>query len=200
MLIRLEDVGVYRVLGQTLDDAAGEAFDKVAKLMRLPYPGGPAIDELARSGDPLRFDLPRSMLKSRDFNFSFSGLKTAVRYLLPKLELTDDVRPDLCASFQEAVIDVLVSKTIAAAKATRSELITVSGGVSRNSWLRARMSEAAASEGFKLKLAAPHLTTDNAAMIAYVAVERFLRGFKTDLSDDADPNLGLGPPINSTGR
>ena len=200
MLIRLEEVGVYRVLGQTLDDAAGEAFDKVAKLMRLPYPGGPAIDELARSGDPLRFHLPRSMLKSRDFNFSFSGLKTAVRYLLPKLKLEDDVRPDLCASFQEAVIDVLVSKTIGAAKATRSELITVSGGVSRNSRLRVRMSEAAASEGFKLKLAAPHLTTDNAAMIAYVAVERFLRGFKTDLSDDADPNLGLGPPINRTGR
>ena len=200
MLIRLEDVGVYGVLGQTLDDAAGEAFDKVAKLMRLPYPGGPAIDELARSGDPLRFDLPRSMLKSRDFNFSFSGLKTAVRYLLPKLELEDGVRPDLCASFQEAVIDVLVSKTIAAAKATRSELITVSGGVSRNSRLRVRMSEAAASEGFKLKLAAPPLTTDNAAMIAYVAVEQFLRGFKTDLSDDADPNLGLGPPINSAGR
>ena len=199
MLIRLENVGAYRVLGQTLDDAAGEAFDKVAKLMRLPYPGGPAIDELARSGDPLRFDLPRSMLKSRDFNFSFSGLKTAVRYLLPKLEL-EVVRADLCASFQEAVIDVLVSKTIAAAKATRSELITVSGGVSRNSRLRTRMSEAAASEGFQLKLAAPHLTTDNAAMIAYVAVERFLRGFKTDLSDDADPNLGLGPLINRTDR
>jgi N6-L-threonylcarbamoyladenine synthase len=190
MLIRLEDVGVYRVLGQTLDDAAGEAFDKVAKLMGLPYPGGPAIDELARSGDPRRFDLPRSMLKSRDFNFSFSGLKTAVRYLLPKLE--GDFRPDLAACFQEAVVDVLVRKTIAAAKATHSELITVSGGVSRNARLRARMSEAAASNGFKLKLAAPHLTTDNAAMIAYVAVERFLRGFKTDLSDDADPNLGLG--------
>ena len=190
MLIRLEDVGVYHVLGQTLDDAAGEAFDKVAKLMELPYPGGPAIDELARSGDPLRFALPRSMLRSRDFNFSFSGLKTAVRYLLPKLE--DDFRSDLCASFQEAVVDVLVRKTIAAAKATHSELITVSGGVSRNSRLRARMSEATARDGFKLKLAAPHLTTDNAAMIAYVAVERFLRGFKTDLSDDADPNLGLG--------
>lgn len=189
MLIRLEDVGVYSMLGQTLDDAAGEALDKVAKLMGLPYPGGPIIDELAKGGDPQRFDLPRSMLRSRDFNFSFSGLKTAVRYLLPKLQ--GDFQLDLCASFQEAVIDVLISKTIAAAKANGSELITVSGGVSRNSRLRARMSEAAATSGFGLKLAAPHLTTDNAAMIAYVAVERFLRGFRTNLSDDADPNLQL---------
>jgi N6-L-threonylcarbamoyladenine synthase len=189
MLIRMEDVGVYSLLGQTLDDAAGEAFDKVAKLMGLPYPGGPIIDELARGGDPERFDLPRSMLGSRDFNFSFSGLKTAVRYLLPKLE--GDFQSDLCASFQEAAIDVLIRKTIAAAKATRSELVTVSGGVSRNSRLRARMSEAATASGFRLKLAAPYLTTDNAAMIAYVAVERFLRGFQTDLSDDADPNLSL---------
>lgn len=189
MLIRLENVGVYRLLGQTLDDAAGEAFDKVAKLIGLPYPGGPVIDELARGGDPQRYDLPRSMLKSRDFNFSFSGLKTAVRYLLPKLD--GDFQSDLCASFQEAVIDVLVGKTIAAAKATRSQLVTVSGGVSRNARLRAKMGEAAAASGFSLKLAPPDLTTDNAAMIAYVAVERFLRGFETNLSDDADPNLSL---------
>ncbi|MBV8415335.1 MAG: tRNA (adenosine(37)-N6)-threonylcarbamoyltransferase complex transferase subunit TsaD, partial [Verrucomicrobia bacterium] len=101
-LVRLDEVGSYYLLGRTLDDAAGEAFDKVAKLLGLPYPGGPEVDRLAIKGDRKRFDLPRSMLNSGDFNFSFSGLKTAVRYLLPKIG--GDYRADLCASFQEAVV------------------------------------------------------------------------------------------------
>ena len=190
LLVHLTDVGIYHLLGRTLDDAAGEAFDKVAKLLGLPYPGGPEIDRLAKQGNPKRFDLPRSMLSSRDLNFSFSGLKTAVRYLLPKLE--GDFRADLCASFQEAVVDVLVRKAVSATKACGTHLLTVSGGVSGNSRLRSKMTDAAAAAGLDLKLANPALSTDNAAMIAYAALERYLRGYRSDVSEDADPNLRIG--------
>ena len=138
-------------------------------------------------GNPKKFDLPRSMLNSGDFNFSFSGLKTAVRYLLPKLE--GDFHADLCASFQEAVVDVLVQKTIRAAKQSGVNLVTVSGGVSANSRLRSKMMDATAAAGLDLKLASPSLSTDNAAMIAYAALERYLLGYRSDLSEDADPNL-----------
>jgi N6-L-threonylcarbamoyladenine synthase len=189
LLVRSTGVGAYHLLGRTLDDAAGEAFDKVAKLLDLPYPGGPEIDRLARQGNPKKFDLPRSMAKSGDFNFSFSGLKTAVRYLLPKLE--GDFHADLCASFQEAVVDVLVQKTIRAAERSGVQLVTVSGGVSANSRLRSKMLDAATSAGLDLKLASPSLSTDNAAMIAYAALERYLLGYRTDLREDADPNLQL---------
>ncbi len=189
LLVRSTGVGAYHLLGRTLDDAAGEAFDKVAKLLDLPYPGGPEIDRLARQGNRKKFDLPRSMAKSGDFNFSFSGLKTAVRYLLPKLE--GDFHADLCASFQEAVVDVLVQKTIRAAERSGVQLVTVSGGVSANSRLRLKMLEATTSAGLDLKLASPSLSTDNAAMIAYAALERYLLGYRTDLGEDADPNLQL---------
>ena len=189
MLVRLHGVGCYDLLGRTVDDAAGEAFDKVAKLLELSYPGGPEIDRLARQGDPRKFDLPRSMLNSGDFNFSFSGLKTAVRYLLPKLE--GDFQADLCASFQEAVVDVLVQKTIRAAKGAGVRLVTVSGGVSANSRLRSKIKESSMAAGLDLKLANSSLSTDNAAMIAYAALERYLRGYRSDLSEDADPNLKL---------
>jgi N6-L-threonylcarbamoyladenine synthase len=190
LLVRLLQVGQYTRLGSTLDDAAGEAFDKVAKLLGLGYPGGPLIDRLSSNGDRERFALPRSMLKSGDANFSFSGLKTAVRYLLPKVGPNDTA--DVCASFQEAVVDVLIQKTLAAAKAQDCDLITVSGGVSCNSRLRKRMSAEAARAGLELKLAEPFLTTDNAAMIAYAAAERRKFGEPGDLSEDADPSLGLG--------
>lgn len=189
MLVRSTGIGAYHLLGRTLDDAAGEAFDKVAKLLELPYPGGPEIDRLARQGNPKKFDLPRSMAKSGDFNFSFSGLKTAVRYLLPKLE--GDFHADLCASFQEAVVDVLVQKTVRAAERSGVQLVTVSGGVSANSRLRSRMLEATTSARLDLKLASPSLSTDNAAMIAYAALERYQLGYRTDLREDADPNLQL---------
>jgi N6-L-threonylcarbamoyladenine synthase len=189
MLVRSTGIGAYHLLGRTLDDAAGEAFDKVAKLLELPYPGGPEIDRLARQGNPKKFDLPRSMAKSGNFNFSFSGLKTAVRYLLPKLE--GDFHADLCASFQEAVVDVLVQKTIRAAERSGVQLVTVSGGVSANSRLRSRMLEATTSARLDLKLASPSLSTDNAAMIAYAALERYQLGYRTDLREDADPNLQL---------
>ncbi len=192
MLVEIEKVGRYKLLGQTVDDAAGEAFDKVGKLLGLPYPGGPNVDRLAREGDPARFDFPRSMLDSGDFAFSFSGLKTAVRYLLPKLEAAPPL-PDLCASFQEAVVDVLVEKTVRAARATRQRVVALSGGVSCNSRLREKMRAACERAGLQLLIAPPALSTDNAAMIGYVAALRFSHGETSLLTADIDPNLRLVP-------
>ena len=189
LLVEVVAVGDYRILGRTVDDAAGEAFDKVAKMLGLAYPGGPEIERCARGGDPARFDLPRSMLRSGDANFSFSGVKTAVRYLLPKVA-GDDVR-DLCASFQRAVVDVLVAKTLAAARAARCTLVTVSGGVSCNKELRARMSLGCEAAGLALRFAATQLCTDNAAMIAFAASQHFQRGDETPLTSEIDPNLAL---------
>ena len=189
LLVEVLALNRYRVLGRTLDDAAGEAFDKVAKLLGLGYPGGPAIEGRARHGDPARFDLPRSMLESRDHNFSFSGLKTAVRYLLPKLkgEFVDDV----CASFQRAVVDVLVKKTIRAARECQSRLVTVSGGVSCNHELRDRLRAACESAGFNFRGADSPLCTDNAAMIALVASLKLRAGMTSSVADEIDPNLAL---------
>lgn len=224
LLVEVSGVGEYQILGRTVDDAAGEAFDKVAKMLGLAYPGGPEVERCAREGDPARFDFPRSMLRSPDANFSFSGLKTAVRYLLPKLDhavipsgvegsgdLTrsaegdsallgsatgslgfaqDDVR-DVCASFQRAVVDVLVAKTIAAARARGRSLVTVSGGVSCNGELRVRMAAACGRAGLELRFAEPRLCTDNAAMIAFAAMQRFESGAATPLTTEIDPNLAL---------
>ncbi len=166
-------------------DAAGEAFDKVAKLLGLGYPGGPEIEKRARDGDLRRFDLPRSMLDSE--NFSFSGLKTAVRYLLPKLN--GDFLADVCASFQQAIMDVLVRKSIAAAQKYGVNLVTVSGGVSCNQELRRQLREACAREGFEFRNAEPWLCTDNAAMIAFAALLRLQAGSQSKVTDEIDPNL-----------
>jgi N6-L-threonylcarbamoyladenine synthase len=188
----LMDVGGlddYRVLGRTLDDAAGEAFDKVAKLLGLGYPGGPEIERRAQGGNPARFDLPRSMMHSGDHNFSFSGLKTAVRYLLPKIAEGDIT--DVCASFQAAVIDILVRKTIAAAKSCGRDLITLSGGVSCNRALRDALEKACADVGFQCRIAPAQLSTDNAAMIAFAAMLRFEQGVTSDVTQEIDPNLAL---------
>jgi N6-L-threonylcarbamoyladenine synthase len=187
MSVQVAGLGDYRLIGRTVDDAAGEAFDKVAKMLRLGYPGGPEIEKNARKGNASRFDLPRSMLDSE--NFSFSGLKTAVRYLLPKLQ--GDFLADLCASFQQAIVDVLVRKTIAAAKRYDVDLITVSGGVSCNEELRRQLRDACDGEGFKFKSAEPWLCTDNAAMIAFAASLRLDAGFESKVTEEIDPNLAL---------
>jgi N6-L-threonylcarbamoyladenine synthase len=192
LLVEVRALGDYRILGHTVDDAAGEAFDKVAKMLGLGYPGGPEIEQQALSGDPARFDFPRSMLDSGDHNFSFSGLKTAVRYRLADLpEVSDGTRADLCASFQRAVLEVLVKKTRRAARSCAAKLITVSGGVSCNEELRARMSEACNRAGVKLLTAAPKLCTDNAAMIAFAASLRFQAGYTSEVTQEIDPNLAL---------
>ena len=189
MLVEVHGLNNYRLIGRTVDDAAGEAFDKVAKLLGLGYPGGPEIERRARGGDSARFDLPRSMLDSE--NFSFSGLKTAVRYLLPKLR--GDFLADLCASFQQAVIEVLVRKTMAAAQKYNVDLVTVSGGVSCNQELRRQLGNACARDGFEFKSAEAWLCTDNAAMIAFAAFLRLRAGLGSTVTEEIDPNLPLIP-------
>ena len=198
LLVNVRGVGDYEILGTTLDDAAGEAFDKVAKLLGLGYPGGPEIETRAQTGNAKKFDLPRSMLNSGDLNFSFSGLKTAVRYLLekpsviPKREDAEGPRKrrenirevprsarddicidDLCASFQEAVIDVLREKSLRALQQTKSRRLTLSGGVSCNRALRENLRAACQKNGIEFLVAEPWLCTDNAAMIAFAAMLRF---------------------------
>jgi N6-L-threonylcarbamoyladenine synthase len=187
MLLRVDGLSDYQLIGRTVDDAAGEAFDKVAKMLGFGYPGGPEIEKRAHGGDPNRFNLPRSMLDSE--NFSFSGLKTAVRYLLPKLK--GDYVEDLCASFQQAIVDVLVRKTIAAAQKYDVDLVTVSGGVSCNGELRRQLRDACARQGCKFKSAEAWLCTDNAAMIAFAASLRLQAGFESKLTEEIDPNLAL---------
>ena len=199
MSVLVRGLADYQLIGRTLDDAAGEAFDKVAKMLGLAYPGGPEIEKHARGGDPNRFDLPRSMPDSE--NFSFSGLKTAVRYLLPKIgerrltqtpyNLDERVLADLCASFQQAIIDVLVTKTIAAAQKHHVDQVTVSGGVSCNQELRRQLGEACQHAGFELKTVESWLCTDNAAMIAFAALLRLQAGFQSKVTQEIDPNLAL---------
>jgi N6-L-threonylcarbamoyladenine synthase len=187
MTVFVRDAGVYKIIGRTVDDAAGEAFDKIAKLLGLGYPGGPEIEKHAADGDPKRFDLPRSMPDSE--NLSFSGLKTAVRYLLPTL--SGDYLADVCASVQAAIVDVLVRKTIDAAKKHDVDLVTVSGGVSCNQELRNQLREACKRHGLELKTAEPSLCTDNAAMIAFAAMLKLDRGLSSGVTEEIDPNLAL---------
>ena len=187
MSILVRGLGDYEVIGRTVDDAAGEAFDKIAKLLGLGYPGGPEIEKQAARGDPNRFDLPRSMRDSE--NFSFSGLKTAVRYLLPKLK--DDYLADVSASVQRAIVDVLVAKSIDAAKKHDVDLVTISGGVSCNRELRKQMGDACKRHALQLKTAEPWLCTDNAAMIAFAAMLKLNSGFSSRVTEEIDPNLAL---------
>lgn len=195
MLVHMPDVHSYELLGQTLDDAAGEAFDKVARLMGLGFPGGPAIDELAGKGDPQAISFPRAMEGSGDLDFSMSGLKTAVlRHVRAEQAAGREIDPaDLAASFQEAIVDVQVSKTIEAARRTRVETILLGGGVVANSRLRERMECDAGNEGLSVLAPPPELCTDNAAMIACVGAARLARGERTPLDVAADPNLVLAP-------
>lgn len=192
MLVRMNGVGDYHLLGRTRDDAAGEAFDKIAKMIGLPYPGGPEIDKLARLGRANAHAFPRSFLDGRSLEFSFSGLKTAVLYELPRLRLEDPAAlADVCASVQEAICEVLVEKLVLAARQTGEKLVTVSGGVSCNRGLRARLAVRCEQEDLTLLLARPELSTDNAAMIAYAAAQRFKLGQTSALEADVDPNLPL---------
>lgn len=196
LLVRIYGTGMYRLLGRTVDDAAGEAFDKVGKLLGLPYPGGPHVAKMAMQGDPSRFPFPRSMMGSGDYNFSFSGLKTAVRYLLPKHQPVPVA--DVCASFQEAVVDVLVSKTLQAVRAERLDTLAISGGVSCNVHLRDRFASACAKAGVHLLVAPSALCTDNAAMIAYVAALKLESGVNSQLDAEIEPSLNASAWLNAS--
>jgi N6-L-threonylcarbamoyladenine synthase len=189
MLVEMSDHGSYRVLGSTIDDAAGEAFDKVARYLGLGYPGGPAIDRLSMEGDASAVRFPRAMLED-GYDFSFSGLKTAVVNYVRKHP--DVSTPDVCASFQEAVVDVLVTKARRAAADTGARALCLGGGVAANSQLRERFLDACVEDGLHGFLPSRAMCTDNAAMVAAAGYWRLRHDGPTPLDAGADPNLGLG--------
>ncbi len=196
-LMLLRSLTESRPLGRTRDDAAGEAYDKVASILELGYPGGPIIDKLARQGDPRAVQLPRTWLEPDSLDFSFSGIKTAVLYHvhgpgrttggLEKLSEQD--KADICASFQAAVVDVLVGKTMQAVRQTGVRTVMVGGGVAANSALRARMQEESDRRDIQLYLAQRTYCTDNGAMIAYLGWQMFRRGIVTPLDVTATPTV-----------
>ena len=190
LLLDVAGPGDYRKLGGTRDDAAGEAFDKVGKMLGLPYPGGPEIEKTARGGNPAAYDFPRSMLHDPHLDFSFSGLKTAVLYTLQREHGKVSV-PNLSASFQQAVIEILIGKTLRAAGQSGRKTIALSGGVSLNRALRDAFSIACNRAGLALATAAPDFCTDNAAMIGFAALLRHLHGGSSPLGEDIHPNLPL---------
>lgn len=180
----------YRKLGGTRDDAAGEAYDKVGKMLGLPYPGGPEIEKAALAGDAGAYDFPRSMMHDVHLDFSFSGMKTSVLYALQRAQGQLSM-PDVAASFQQAVIDVLVGKTMRAVHETGRRVVALSGGVSMNKALRRAFERACAEENVRLVVASPDFCTDNAAMIAFAGLVRFFAGESTPLEEDVHPNLPL---------
>lgn len=189
LLVAMDDHGSYRVLGQTVDDAAGEAFDKVARFLGLGYPGGPAIDRIAMDGDPSAIAFPRPMLDDGN-DFSFSGLKTAVVQYVRK---HPDVEvEDVAASFQAAVVDVLVTKLLRVAEEAGVETIVIGGGVAANSELRTRLLDEGVTNGLRVILPSISLCTDNAAMVASVAWWRLLADGPTPLDGGAYPGLRIG--------
>jgi len=176
MLIEVRAIGDYRLLGETRDDAAGEAFDKTAKLLGLPYPGGPELARLAERGKPGTFNFPRPMLDRPGLEFSFSGLKTAVVHALRGREITDAVRADVAEGVQLAIVETLTTKALRALEQTDLDTLVVSGGVSANRSLRARLTEAARREGARVYYPRIEFCTDNAAMIAVAGLARLQAG------------------------
>ncbi len=189
-LMDVAGVGQYTLLGETIDDAAGEAFDKSAKLLGLPYPGGPKLAKMAEAGDPKRFSLPRPLLHSGDLNFSFAGLKTAVLTQARKCEAAGltDWQADLARCFEEAATDVLLAKSLAAMKQTNRKVLVVAGGVGANRRLRAKLDAAALAQGFKVHYPELQFCSDNGAMIALAGALRLARG-----EHDAVVGFGVKP-------
>jgi N6-L-threonylcarbamoyladenine synthase len=192
-IVHFEDWGEYHVMGSTIDDAAGEAFDKLARYLGLGYPGGPAIDAGSEGGDPAAVPFPRA-LADRPFDFSFSGLKTSVTTYVRREHAAGTLLPmaDLTASIQEAIVDVLVEKTFNAVEATGATTVAGGGGVLANRRLRQRLTEEAQRRGLQLYLPAPRLCTDNGAMVAAAGAFRWGRGEVTSLDAGVDSSLWLG--------
>jgi N6-L-threonylcarbamoyladenine synthase len=192
MLILVRDHGDYEIVGETRDDAAGEAYDKVARMLGLGYPGGPIIDKLGKTADREKVRFPRAMMEQKDnFDFSFSGLKTAVVYFLKSEESKKVTQAEIAAGFQEAVVDVLVTKAVRAAQKFGVKSILLAGGVARNSRLREELVSRCEKNNLKAYLPAPEYCTDNAAMIASAAYFLYKRGIIGDMKLDAYPSLPL---------
>jgi N6-L-threonylcarbamoyladenine synthase len=193
LLYCVKDIGEYRYLGGTRDDAAGEAYDKVAKMMGLGYPGGKIIDDVAKTGNPKAVRFPRAQIKKGSYQFSFSGIKTSVGHYLKSQtkEQWQHHLADIAASFQEAVVDMLVKPTVNAAIACGVSRIVLAGGVAANSRLREKMAERAAAEGLKLYFPSPKFCTDNGAMIALAGYHALKRGRRDDFRLNAVASLTL---------
>ena len=197
MLVLVEKIGRYKILGETLDDAAGEAFDKIAKILNLPYPGGPQLARRARKFKnrkaKIKLELPRPMLNSRDYNFSFSGLKTAVLYKVRDIgKLNHDTTNQIAYETEQAIVDVLISKTIRAAKQYKVKTILLGGGVSANQMLRTALAKESKKIHTKYLIPNSSLTTDNAGMIAVAAYYKYQNGkISTYRKVTADPNLRI---------
>lgn len=196
-LVKILDIGKYKLLGKTLDDAAGEAFDKVSKLLGLGYPGGPVIDKLSKKGSPDAVGFPRAMIRQDNYNFSLSGLKTAVVYYVKGFSQYSKKKrcarrvsvEDLVASFQEAVVDQLLKKTIKAAEDSRCRTVILGGGVARNSRLRQVFEKEMKNYGMELFIPSPVMCTDNAAMIAGLGYIKYRKNGPSPIDLDAHPNL-----------
>ena len=195
-LVKMEDHGSYTILGRTMDDAAGESYDKVARAIGLGYPGGPKIDEAAKKGDPGAVDFPRAKIADNEYSFSFSGLKSAVLNYLNSCSMAgiEVNRDDVAASFQAAVVDVLVGNAMRAVENTGMKKLALAGGVASNSRLRKAMEEECRKRGVEFFVPAPVLCTDNGAMIASAAYFRYVDNRISGLDLNAVPNLKLGEP------
>lgn len=193
-LVIVKDYGSFEILGRTRDDAAGEAFDKVARAIGLGYPGGPKIDKLAKEGNPHAIDFPRAHMEDAPYDFSFSGVKSAVLNHLNKCRITGEpiVEADIAASFQQAVVDVLVDNAIRAAKDYHMDRLAIAGGVASNGALRAAMEAACEKEGIRFYRPSPIFCTDNAAMIGVAAYYEYQKGTRHGWDLNAVPNLKLG--------
>lgn len=193
-LVNVREYGVYEVLGRTMDDAAGEAYDKVARAIGLGYPGGPKIDKAARDGNPEAVAFPRAHIEGEEYDFSFSGLKSAVLNYLNSCEMKGEAvnTADVAASFQAAVVDVLVGNSMKAADKYGVKRFAIAGGVASNTALREAMEKACSERKIEFYRPSPILCTDNGAMIAGAAYFEFIKGKKADLSLNAIPNLKLG--------
>ena len=193
-LVKVEDYGKYEILGRTRDDAAGEAYDKVARAIGLGYPGGPKIDRIAKEGNPDAIVFPRAKIGDCPYDFSFSGVKSAVLNYLNQAQMKGEEvnRADLAASFQKAVVDVLVEHTMQAARDYHMDKIAIAGGVASNGTLRAAMEEACSKHGYKFYRPSPIFCTDNAAMIGVAAYYEYKKGTRHGWDLNAVPNLRLG--------
>ncbi|WFR57915.1 tRNA (adenosine(37)-N6)-threonylcarbamoyltransferase complex transferase subunit TsaD [Anaerocolumna sp. AGMB13025] len=193
-LVIVKEYGQYEIIGRTRDDAAGEAFDKVARAIGLGYPGGPKVDKLAKEGNKHAVEFPRANIEGFPYDFSFSGVKSAVLNHLNSCAMKNEPvnTADIAASFQEAVVDALVSKTIAAAKEYHMDKVAIAGGVAANSALRQAMDTACKKQGIQLYYPSPILCTDNAAMIGAAAYYEYLNGTRHGLDLNAVPNLKIG--------